>query len=86
MAESDLHRDEMIRTIQTLQDAFADRADVYVSGNLLLYYEEGNPRASVAPDVFVVRGVEKKQRPVYKLWEERAGPSVVFEVQGPTLR
>ncbi len=86
MAESDLHRDEMFRTIETLRDAFADRADVYVSGNLLIYHEEGNPRASVAPDVFVVKGVAKRQRPIYKLWEEGAARVVVFEVTSPTTR
>ena len=26
--------------------------DVYVSADLLIYYEEGNPRRSVAPGVF----------------------------------
>ena len=85
MAESDLHRDEMVRAIQTLQDAYAGRPDVYVSGNLLLYYEEGNPRASVAPDVMVVFGVPKLPlRRVYKLWEEGAAPSVVIEITSPS--
>src|SRR5438094_770635 len=83
MAESDLHRKEMTRLIETLDDFFAAGADVYVSGNLLLYYEEGNPRASVAPDVFVVRGVPKRDRPIYKLWEEGAPPTVVIEVTSP---
>ena len=67
MAESDLHRKEMARLIETLDAFLADRPDVYVSGNLLLYYEEGNPRASVAPDVFVVLGVPKRDWPIYKL-------------------
>lgn len=59
LAETDLHRDEMVRCIETLSAAFADDPHVYVSGNLLLYSEEGNPRRSVSPDVFVVRGVPK---------------------------
>jgi Uma2 family endonuclease len=86
MAETDLHRDEMVRLITTLQDAFADRLDVYVSGNLLLYYEEGNPRRSVAPDVFVVFGIRKHRREIYKLWEEDAPPAVVIEVTSKTTR
>jgi Uma2 family endonuclease len=86
MAESDIHRDEMVRLIYTLQDAFADRGDVYVSGNMLLYYEEGNPRASVAPDVMVFKGVDKHRRRIYKLWEELVPPSVVIEVTSPTTR
>jgi Uma2 family endonuclease len=86
MAESDLHRKEMTRLIETLDDFYADQADVYVSGNLLLYYEEGNPRASIAPDVFVVRGVPKGDRPIYKLWEEGNPPLVVIEVTSKTTR
>ena len=42
--------------MERLRHHFRDRRDVYVSGNLLVYYEEGNPGASVAPDVFVVWG------------------------------
>jgi Uma2 family endonuclease len=86
MAETDLHRDEMNRLITTLQAAFAERSDVYVSGNLLLYYEEGNPRRSVAPDVFVVFGILKHRREIYKLWDEGEAPSVVIEVTSRTTR
>ncbi len=87
MAETEIHLDEMIRIIQTLRDAFAGRADVYVVGNLLLYYEEGNPRASVSPDAMVVLGVPKRpRRRTYKVWEEGAPPTVVFEVTSRSTR
>lgn len=87
MAESDLQRDEMTRLIETLQDAFASEQDVYVSGNLLLYYEEGNPRTSVAPDVLVTRGIPKLPlREIYKLWEEGQSPNIVIEVTSRTTR
>ncbi len=85
MAESEIHRDEMMRTIQTLQDAMAARPDVYVSGNMLCYYEEGNPRRSVAPDVFVAKGAAKHRRRIYKMWEEPP-ITVVFEVTSPSTR
>lgn len=49
MAESDLHRDEMFYVIQALQEHFRDAEDVYVSGNLLLYYVEGEPRFASLP-------------------------------------
>jgi hypothetical protein len=39
---------------------FAAQADVYVSCNILVYYDEGNPKKSVAPDVLVARGIEKR--------------------------
>lgn len=80
MAETDTHRDLMAEAlIYPLKEYFRDQPDVYVSGNLLLYYEEGNPRASVAPDVFVVFGIPKGKRRIYKLWEEEKAPDVVVE-------
>lgn len=50
----------MIYGVEALDSYFQDNANVYVSGNLFIYYEQGNPKAVVAPDVFVVFGVEKK--------------------------
>ena len=63
---------------------YRERADVYVSGDLLIYYEEGNPRVWVAPDAFVVFGVEDRMRGNYKVWEEGKGPDFVLEVASPT--
>jgi Uma2 family endonuclease len=80
MAETDQHRDDMVALIEGLKARYASRADVYVAGNLLVYYEEGNPKARFAPDVFVVLGVPRRRRRVYKLWEEKRPPSVVIEV------
>jgi hypothetical protein len=80
MAETDIHRDLMVDMIDILRNHFTDIPDVYVSGNLLLYYEPGNPKKHVAPDVFVVFGVEKKKRRTYLLWEEGKGPDFVLEL------
>jgi len=80
MAENDAQRDAIMYAIQALRAHFAHRPDVYVSGDLLIYYEEGNPRASVAPDTFVVLGAEKRQRQTYKLWEEPKAPDFALEV------
>ena len=38
MAETDVHRDLMVDSIQMLQHHFRDEP-VYVSGNLLIYYD-----------------------------------------------
>ena len=70
MAETDVHRDLMADFIEMLKNHFKDCLDAYVSGNLLLYYEKGDPKRSVAPDVFVAFGIEKKLRRTYLLWEE----------------
>jgi Uma2 family endonuclease len=79
MAESDLHRDAMFYVIRLLQDYFAGQ-QVYVSGNLLIYYEKGNRYKSVAPDCFIVWDIEPKRRRSYRLWQEGKAPAVVFEV------
>ncbi len=84
MAENDAQRNAIIYGIDALRLRFSRRPDVYVSGDLLIYYEEGNPRASVAPDVFVVFGVEDRERLNYKLWEEGPAPAFVLEVASPS--
>src|SRR5436305_13190373 len=79
MAETDVHRQNMVDLIETLQDRYADDPDVYVSGNLLLFYNEGDRRTHVAPDVFMVRGVPKlPPRENYLVWEEGKAPDVVI--------
>ena len=83
MAENDAQRDAIMYGIGALTRHFKRRRDVYVSGDLLIYCEEGDPRVSVAPDVFVVFGVESRPRPNYKLWEEGRAPAFVLEVASP---
>lgn len=80
MAETDIHRRLLSDLVFTLDNYFRDQPDVYVSGNLLIYYVEGNPKKRVAPDVFVARGVPKGQRRIYKLWEEGVMPQFVIEL------
>ncbi len=86
MAETDVHRDLMLDLIAMLREYFRDDPHIYISGNLLLYYEEGNPRRSVAPDVFVVKGIPGDRRRIYKLWEEGQPPDVVFELTSRSTR
>ena len=86
MGESDLHRMEMSDLIDALQDRYRDAPGVYVSGNLFFYYEKGNPKAVICPDVFVVHGVPNRLRPIYKLWEEGRVPSMVIEVTSSSTR
>src|SRR5512139_2828417 len=84
MAESDLHRKLLLDLVEAAGRHFAGVPDVYASGNMLLYFEEGHPEMCVAPDVFIVRGVEKRLRPIYKVWEEGKGPDVVVELTSPS--
>jgi hypothetical protein len=54
MAETDHHRELMEDLIRMLRDWFLRQPQVYVSGNLLLFYVRGNKRRHISPDVFVV--------------------------------
>jgi Uma2 family endonuclease len=86
VGETDVHRREILHTIETLERHFRDAPDIYVSGNLMFYYEEGNPAAVVSPDVFVVKGVRKGLRRTYKLWDEGVAPCVVIEMTSRSTR
>jgi Uma2 family endonuclease len=81
MAETPIHRDAMSDAIDLLKAHFKDEPDVYVSGNMMMYYVEGNADKSVSPDVFVTRGIPKlPERDTYKVWLEGKGPDAVIEV------
>jgi Uma2 family endonuclease len=84
MAESDFQRNPLIYAVKALEFHFAHRSDVYVSGDLLIYYVEGDPFKSIAPDVFVVFGVPNHLRSTYKVWKEGKGPDVVIEIASPS--
>lgn len=86
MAETDWHRILMTNLIATLEVFYEAEQRVYVSGNLLLFYEAGNKRKHLAPDVFVVKGVPKRIRPNYLLWQEGKGPDFVIELTSSTTR
>src|ERR1700716_2797296 len=61
MAETEVHRDWMATSIERLKRYYHGRR-VYVSGNLLIYYQEGDPHKSVAPDTFVVKKCKPGRR------------------------
>ena len=84
MAENDPQLHAIHYAFGALLLRYRERPDVYVSGDLLIYYEEGNPRVSVVPDVFVVFGVEDRMRGNYKVWEEGKGPDFVLEIASPS--
>ncbi len=87
MAEGDLQCSYLIYARSVLRIYFENHPDVYVAGNLFIYYEKGNPESVVAPDVFVVFGVEKRDRGSYKTWEENDKiPDFVLEITSKTTR
>lgn len=78
MGETDRHRDAMVRHIELLKYHYRGQ-QVYVSGDLLVYYEEGNSKKFVVPDAFVVKGIEPGRRRIYRIWMEGKAPDVVIE-------
>jgi Uma2 family endonuclease len=86
LGETDIHRQEILDAIAALTEYYRLESQTYVAGNLMFYYEEGNPRASLSPDVFVVRGIPKGLRRTYKLWEEGRAPDMVIEVTSRSTR
>jgi Uma2 family endonuclease len=86
MAETETHRDVMIYLLNALmlhytEQSDAGRPEVHVGGNNFVHYQEGNTRAYISPDVYVVFGVAQRTRDSYKVWEEGGHtPAVVFEI------
>jgi Uma2 family endonuclease len=86
MAETGIHVQRIIYLITALNGRYQENPQVYVIGNIFIYYEEGDPSKSVSPDTFVVFGVPKRERRTYKTWEEGKVPDVVFEVTSKKTR
>jgi Uma2 family endonuclease len=81
MGEGALHLMAFLHLCGALFRFFGNRRDVYVAGNMFLYFDEGNPDAKKAPDVMVARGVRGNHpRRSFRTWEEGVVPAVVFEV------
>jgi Uma2 family endonuclease len=59
MTESDATRDYLVYCVEALRNHFQSRRNVYVSGNLFIYYRKGDPKSVISPDVFVIFGVNK---------------------------
>ena len=71
MAETQWHMWAMFDAIGALREHFRDRDDVYVAGNMMMYYVEDDTRTSVSPDVFVTFGVPRlPERGVWRTWVE----------------
>ncbi len=87
MAETQIHRRNMTDLIAVLEERYATDQNVYVSGNMMMYYEEGNKRKHVSPDVFVTLGIPKlPERKYYLTWKEGKGPDVVFELTSKSTK
>jgi Uma2 family endonuclease len=62
-----------------LEDFFAG-LDVFIAMNLLMYYEQGNPKGRRDPDILVAKGVGTHKRRSFRFWEEQHKPCTLFEI------
>ncbi|MGL5095300.1 MAG: Uma2 family endonuclease, partial [Planctomycetia bacterium] len=62
LAETDVHIDLVLSLRERLKAFFAHDPNVYVAGNLFVYYVEGRPKVCLAPDGFVSFGVPDRRR------------------------
>ena len=84
LAESDLQFTPLTETVHVLRQRYRDRNDVYVAGNLLVYYRMNDNEVRVAPDVLVAFDVEDYPRDSYIVWrEDGKTPDFVMEIASP---
>jgi len=86
MGETEFHVTAILHLMEVLRYYFKEKEDIYVIADMFLYYRKGNPRAQKAPDVMVIKGVEKKKRRIFKIWEEGEAPCVIFEVTSESTK
>lgn len=80
MGETSIHISLVADFLNILKLFFKHREDVFLSGNMNLYYEEGNPNKWYAPDLLIAFGVPNHERSSYQVWKEKVFPQVIIEV------
>ncbi|KYF53063.1 hypothetical protein BE04_31675 [Sorangium cellulosum] len=81
--ESDRHRKQMLLLIESLDLSWKDRDDVYVSGNMAIYFSELQTMKNDfrGPDVFVVLDTVRRDRKSWVVWQENGRtPDLVIEL------
>ena len=89
VSESAKHLEQMLQLITALKGWFISRSDVFVGGNLFVYYRQGDIRQCFSPDVLVAKGVQPRpieQRGSYRVWEEGVMPQVLIELTSESTR
>jgi len=80
MAATGFHAEQISNFFDQLYRYFAINPHIYVGIDNFIYYREGDLTKFVAPDVYVVLGVDKfPQRRSFYTWSEGAIPAAVFE-------
>ena len=81
MAETEWQYIPLTETVAALRHWFRHRLDVYVIGDMLVYYRMNHNDIRVAPDVFVVFGATGgPPRDSWLVWREGKAPDFVMEI------
>ena len=80
VSESTIHDKLRAYASGSLRARYAARHEVLVASNLCVFFERGNRRAVVVPDMFVAFGAGAADRWSYKVWEEGQVPDFALEL------
>ena len=84
LPDGDFQRPHLSYSVSALRRRYRSRDDVYVGGDMFVYYEvDGHGEVKIetlAPDVFVVFGAASRKRNSYVLWREPKAPDFVMEI------
>ena len=84
MSDNDWQFTALTNTVSALRVRYQDRTDVYVAGDMLVYYRMNDNRTRVAPDVYVVFGaLGNHRRRSWIISREGKPPDFVLEVASP---
>jgi Uma2 family endonuclease len=73
--------------LQALEDYFARKPDVFCAADIFWYYQEGQPKKRVAPDILVAKGVvHRPHRRSFFSWREGTVPCAIFEITSKKTR
>jgi Uma2 family endonuclease len=80
VGEADWHYVSISTAFQLLHHVFPDPSDVYIAANHFIYWDRKQKGQVIAPDLYIVKGVGRRPRSSYRVWEEGGRtPDVVFE-------
>ena len=80
VSESTRHAEASNYAFDALRVWFKD-PDTLVANDLVMLFEEGNPRAALSPDLMVIFDVGNPDRSSYKVWQEgHALPAFALEI------
>lgn len=82
LAESDFQYIPLTETVSALRIHFKDRSDVYIAGDMLIYYKMNDSSMNIAPDLFGVIGASgNHRRHSWIVWREGdKEPDFVMEI------